>query len=169
MSASTEPRGRLIPAVAARLVVLALCWWILTEGRASYLAYALVAVPVATWISLLLVPPTAPRPVLPRVTGTARLLVWLVAQAVRGGVDVSRRALARPVDVDPLEVDVDLRIGPGLARGLTIGLMGLLPGALVQGVTGDRVTIHALTPDIDVADQFETLESHVAAATGVSL
>lgn len=51
-------------------------------------------------------------------------------------------------------------LGPPPLAGF---VMGLPPGALVQDTDEDRVVMHALAPDVDTAEQFETLQRHVAA------
>jgi hypothetical protein len=95
--------------------VVRLLWVVLVEGDPAYFAYALLAVPVAVaaaWCGCPRpdAPGAGPHPRLRRLLALLGLLAWLGVESVRGGVDVARRSLSRPVRVDPVEVVVQVRL-----------------------------------------------------------
>ncbi|MCH8566083.1 Na+/H+ antiporter subunit E [Nesterenkonia sp. LB17] len=169
-----------------RAVVLGVLWWALSGAGADYLIYGLVSVALATGMSLLLLPPSArrsPRGWPRRLGSSIVLLGWFLGQSVLGGLDVARRALARPVDIDPDVVVAPFALEPGHARQLALALMNLMPGSMVQQVvTADgepadntaegpvlpsaAVQLHTLSPALDPADQWARLQRRVGAAFG---
>lgn len=116
--------------------MFAAVWWVLIEGQLSYAVYALVAVPAAVALSLVLSPP---RPG-PWRFGPARawaavtLTGWVVYRALLGGADVALRAISRTPGgrTDPQVVTVPLRL-TGTAQAFALGVFNLMPGTLVQG------------------------------------
>lgn len=154
---------------------LALVWWVLTEGRAGYLAYGLASVSVALAVSLVLSPPrrhpadrTGRRRPGRRAVGLASLAGWYAVQVVRGGVDVARRLLRRRPDVDPVVVRVRTRLPEGVARQFAVAMFGLMPGSLVCGTDGDEVSLHALAAELEPERQWRVLEHHLAQASGLA-
>lgn len=171
---------------ALRAGVLGLLWWALSGAGADYLIYGVVSVPLATVLSLLLLPPSgriSPRG-WPRQLGSSFVLLgWFLGQSVLGGLDVARRVLARPVDIDPCVVVAPFALEPGHARQLALALMNLMPGSMVQqvvtaeGEVADStsggpvrepaaVQLHTLSPRLDPADQWSRLQRRVGAAFG---
>lgn len=159
-------------AAARRAAVLSFCWWALTEGDGLW-SYGAVVVGVATVSSLLLAPPkVGERPragVGSRAVGWLTLLPWFVARSLAGSIDVTRRALARPVDLDPGLVDVALRLPPGDARLVVVDAVSLMPGTLSAKLDGDMLTVHTLDVAADVPAQIAALEARVARAAGMPL
>lgn len=178
--------SRWVLAGALRAAALGLLWWALSGADADYLIYGLVSVALATTLSLLLLPPAsrvAPRGWLRRLGSSIVLLGWFLGQSVLGGLDVARRALARPADIDPSVVVAPFALEPGHARQLALALMNLMPGSMVQrvvsadGETADNtsagpvrepaaVQLHTLSPQLDPADQWARLQRRVGAAFG---
>lgn len=170
-----------------RAVVLGLLWWALSGAGADYVIYGLVSVVLATVLSLLLLPPSrgsSPRRWPRRLGSSIVLLSWFLGQSVLGGLDVARRVLARPVDIDPGVVVAPFALEPGHARQLALTMMNLMPGSMVQQVvTADgkpadntaegpvrepaAVQLHTLSPQLDPADQWARLQARVGAAFGV--
>jgi multicomponent Na+:H+ antiporter subunit E len=149
-----------------RLVVFAALWVIIVEADPTYVAYGLIAVPVAAGASLAWLPPdrTAPGPTgrnaARRLLSTVGLLGWLGVQSVRGGVDVARRSLARPVRVDPLEVVVPVRLTGG-AKAVALAVLGLMPGTIVAEVREEHAVVHTLSPDLDAEGTWHELQRRV--------
>jgi multicomponent Na+:H+ antiporter subunit E len=150
-----------------RVVWFTLLWVVLVEGDPAYFAYALLTVPVAVAASLVWLPHdrTVREPV--RTRGVRRLLAllgllaWLGVESVRGGVDVARRSLSRPVRVDPVEVVVQVHLTGG-ARAVALAVVGLLPGTIVDEVRDGEAVVHTLSTDFDVAGTWHELERRVS-------
>lgn len=159
-----RPWGR---AILARTLVLCLVWLVLVEGGVDYLAYGLIAVPLAVAVSCHLSPPgPRTRPAPGRVAGTLSLLGWALGRMVAGGLDVARRAVSRPVDIDPVVVEVPTHLrGPGLS--FAVGLFNLMPGTVVQDLDGDVARVHCLSADLDPQGAWAELERRVARAAGL--
>ncbi|MFN2318227.1 MAG: Na+/H+ antiporter subunit E [Dermatophilaceae bacterium] len=149
-----------------RALVLSVLWVILVEGDSAYLGYGVAAIPVVVAASLAWAPPAArgtrrlAHPPLRRLWSGAALLGWLLVQSVRGGVDVARRSLARPVRVDPLEVVVSVRL-TGEPKATALAVLGLLPGTIVAEVREDEAVVHTLSPDLDSAHTWRELQRRV--------
>lgn len=164
----------------ARLVLMAAVWWILSEGTSSTCVYAVVLVPLATAVSLWLVPTRPWRGSLVRRGAAAvRLAGWFIWQSVRGGTDVAVRSLRRPVDVDPVEVRLPVGLTSRRAQVLLADVSSLTPGSLsVDLVTaeGDSVPgehtgevflhLHVLHHELPVQDTVRDLESLIARVWG---
>lgn len=175
-----------------RAALFTLLWVVLVEGDPVYFWYAVLTVPVAVAASVGCLPPaerasdtaagqrhsglanavpttrSVAAPSL-RLTRRARaagtLLVWLLWQSVRGGVDVAARALTNPVRVDPVEVVVPVRLTGG-ARAVTLAVLGLTPGAIVSEVREHEAVIHAVSADVDAAQTWRELERRVLSVVG---
>jgi multicomponent Na+:H+ antiporter subunit E len=163
---------QLAVATSRRAVVLAFCWWALTEGEGLW-SYGSVLVVAATAVSLLLRPPPVDRReragVGGRFVGSLLLLPWFVGRSLVGSLDVARRAMARPLDLDTGLVDVVLRLPPGDARLVVVDAVSLMPGTLSADLDGDLLRVHTLDVGTDVPAQVAALESRIARAAGVGL
>lgn len=179
--------SRWVLAGVMRAVVLGLLWWGLSGAGTAYAIYGVIAVALATALSLLLLPPSptsSPRGWPRRLGSSILLLGWFLIQSVLGGVDVARRVVARPVDIDLTVVIAPLALEAGHARQLALAMMNLMPGSMVQQVvtaegepadhdaTGPvlppaAVQLHTLSPQLDPADQWARLQRRVGAAFGV--
>lgn len=179
--------SRWVMAGVLRAVVLGLLWGALSGADPDYLVYGAVSVTLATALSLLLLPPSArssPRGWPRQLGSVAVLLGWFLGQSVLGGLDVARRVLARPVDIDPSVVTAPFALEPGHARQLALVMMNLMPGSMVQQVVSaegepadnttrgpvrppSAVQLHTLSPQLDPADQWARLQRRVGAAFGV--
>lgn len=153
-------------ALLRRTLLFLLLWVVLVEGDPRYFGYALLAVPVAVTASLVWLPAGPPsqgrsgRRTVSRVLSAVLLLGWLVGQSVRGGIDVARRSLSRPVKVDPVEVVVPVHLTGG-SRAVALAVVGLLPGTIVDEVRDDEAVVHTLSSDFDVAGTWRELERRV--------
>jgi multicomponent Na+:H+ antiporter subunit E len=138
-------RGMLPISAVRRAVVLAVIWAILTGAEADALVLGLAVVPLATWLSLRLLPQgTALRPL--RILA---LLPRFIRASIVGGVDVARRAFDPRMPINPgwVALPVALPDGGKVALGAELSLM---PGTLVAGSDGPRLLIHLLDRDQDI-------------------
>lgn len=153
-----------------RALTLAIGWWAVSEGETYGWYFGAVVVFLATALSLRLRPPTAgaprPRRLLERTGALLMLAGWFVARSFVGGVDVARRALSRPLNLEPGLVSHQLAIPPGQARTIVVGLINLMPGTLSAELDGDVLHVHALDVTTDVNEQVAGLEDRVGRVSG---
>ncbi len=165
-------KGALVTAALVRGLSFAAIWALLTRADSSYLGYGLALVPLATALSLAVSPPRmapAPRTWLPRAGGFVMLIGWFLGQTLIGGVDVAKRALARPTDIAPYTETLPVRLPAGPARELAEAMINLMPGTVIQNAGEGHIDLHVLSTDLDAPGQWAALEDRVAAATGVAL
>jgi multicomponent Na+:H+ antiporter subunit E len=107
-------------------------FWVVLIGVAPLdLAVGIPAAGLATWSSVVLLPPGGGRVVLRRLPGFALRFLW---QSVAAGVDVAWRVFQPRMRLQPGIVRVSLRLPAGPGRSLFRGLASLQPGSLVCGV-----------------------------------
>lgn len=95
------------------------------------LAVGIPAAGLATWSSVVLLPPGGGRVVLRRLPGSALRFLW---QSVAAGVDVAWRVFQPRMRLQPGIVRVSLRLPAGPGRSIFRGLASLQPGSLACGV-----------------------------------
>ncbi|QIB33651.1 Na+/H+ antiporter subunit E [Ancylobacter pratisalsi] len=158
--------------------------WIALAGVAT--AELVVGVPVvllAVWASLRLLPParTHHGPSRAALRALAMLVLRLPLQSLVAGIDVARRAISRPLRLQPGEVvcacalpragaprgDEDMAPGAGIARGVFRVLLALQPGSLPVAEREDgALIVHCLDVTAPVADQLAHEEALFSAAIG---
>ncbi len=148
--------GRLWVSAAKRGALLAAIWAGLVRGDAEGLVLGLLAVPVAVWLSLQLLPPIRPL----RLWQLLRMLPSFHLRSAAGGVDVAARAFDPRLPLRPGWVvrPVPLPDGGRVALGADLSLM---PGTLVAGSDGERLLLHALDsgagPEAALAEEAERI------------
>ena len=91
------------------------------------LAAGVLAVGLATWASLALLPPSGTRL---RPLGLLRFAVYFLRQSFLGGLDVARRAVAPRLPLAPGYLDYPTGLRPGPGRAAFGALTSLVPGTL---------------------------------------
>ena len=163
-------RVPLVLAVVARTLLGAILWWVLAEGRSDYAVYGLLAVPLGVAASLLAVPPGRRRGRLaPRAVALVRLGGFYLGRMVVGGVDIARRALRTPVDVDPVVLEVPVRLPRGTARDIALAMFNVMPGSLVQRQGEASAVVHVIAADVEAEREWRRLEERVARVAGIDL
>jgi len=149
-----------------RSVVLRAAWflvlWLVLIGAdpADLLAGALSAA-LATWVSLLLLPPgRAVR----SPAGMARLALRFLLQSVIGGADVARRALDPRLPLRPGFVVYPVHFPPGMTRNVFTTLTSLLPGTVPTGEDNGQLVYHCLDVNQPVVPQLAAEEAALARA-----
>lgn len=151
---------------AVRAGLFASLWWVLTGGDSSSWIIGVPVVLVAAWLSASLAGTAAFRLSLP---GFARYLVFFVVESIRGGVDVARRVLLPGGQVEPHLLEYRTGLADGLPRDMLVYTVSLLPGTLAVDIEGDRLTLHALSHDMQPLESARTCERLVAAVFGDSV
>jgi len=171
MTAITQPGHPLqTPAIAwrfsARLAVMALLWLGLNGTDWSSWIVGGPAVFAAAWISLKLLP------ALPwhwSVGGAIAFAGFFVRESLRGGWDVSWRALSAKLPLSPAIVCFPLHLPSGAARLFFCGTISLLPGTAVVAIAEASICVHALNCSPQVEEDLRELERRVAVLFGLPL
>lgn len=167
-TARDEPPGR--PGSFLRRVsppaalLLALVWWVQSFPRTDAWLVGTLAVAAGVLLHMGLGGRQAP---FPRPRGVLAFAPFFLDRMVRGGLDVSRRALAPSLPLDPDFIRYRTRLPPGLVRVFFINAISLLPGTFSAGVDDDQITVHRLDPALAPEDTLETLEEKVAGLFGL--
>lgn len=160
-----SPPG-MIGALILRGGLLTAAWIVLTGASLAYWGLAALIIVAATATSLGVMPPGAWRWT---ALGLARFIPFFVHQSVRGGFDVSRRALRLRMPLDPGFVEYRLRLPAGPARVFFANSVSLQPGTASVGIEGEVLTVHALDLGMPVEESLRDLEARVAGLFGVEL
>lgn len=147
--------------MVARTAFLGAVWVVIAGAEPKALAVGAVAVPVAVWLSLGLLP------------GPHHLVLWrairhlpaFLGASLLGGLDVARRALSPRMPLAPGWVEVPVRLPDGgrVAMGAELSLM---PGTLAAGTRGGRLLIHLLDVDAGFEKAIPREEAAIAAMIG---
>jgi multicomponent Na+:H+ antiporter subunit E len=139
-------------------------WLVLAGIEPGDLPAAAVAVAVATFVSLRLLPPGRCRlsPL-----GVARLALRFPSQAVIAGVDVAWRALDPRLPLRPGFVTFTPRLPPGGARDAFCALASLMPGTVPADANEDgTLLVHCLDVGQPAAAQLAVEEAVFMQALG---
>ncbi len=150
----TDMNGNAVWLVA----LLGAFWWLLTAGGPFSWQLGVPAVLVAAWVGTRL---GASGDATWSVLGAAQFALLFVRESVRGGIDVTGRTLAPTPRVATGFRDYRIRLRDSRARLLFVNSVSLLPGTLAADLEGDRLKVHALDIDQDVAGELAKLERAV--------
>jgi multicomponent Na+:H+ antiporter subunit E len=145
---------------------LFLFWLILAGPDVSNIPVGILATIMATWVSVLLLPPGTRR-LDPLVL--IRLLLRFPRQSISAGIDTARRALDPRLPLRPGFVVYRPRLPPGPAQSAFCTITSLLPGTLPCGADerGDLI-IHCLDTGQPVAERLALEEALFMQALGGS-
>ncbi len=150
--------------VARRAALLAVIWWLLTDGVTASWLIGLPSVVFAALVSTALIP-----------QGTfvwhelVRFVPFFLVRSLKGGIDVAWRALHPSMPIAPVLFEYTLRISPGLPRVLVANTVNLLPGTLSTELTRDRLKVHVLDRRHDFGAEVAAVEHSVARLFGEHL
>jgi multicomponent Na+:H+ antiporter subunit E len=123
----------------------------------------IVALVLATWVSLRLLPPRRTRP---SPTALARLLWRFMRQSIVAGTDVAWRALQPALPLRPGFVIHRPHLPPGAALDAFCALTSLAPGTLPAGSDDGAIIVHCLDVGQPVASHLIADERLFARAAG---
>jgi len=153
-------------AMVSRGVLFALLWWVLTEGRNDGWPLGVVAVCVATWVSLKLMPPANH---LIRIEGVFKFLGFFLWHSIRGGIQVAGMALRGRSALQPGLIALSVALPPGGPRILLANTLGLMPGTLGVEFSGTALQLHVLDERLPIVAETQALQAVIARLFGVSL
>ncbi|EFV92538.1 MAG: Na+/H+ antiporter subunit E [Dietzia sp.] len=152
---------------AGRFLGLLLLWWVMAGGDAAYWYYGLGAAAAATALSIRLVPPA-------RRSGEQRgrpweipgLIAWFVWSALRGGIDVARRAFTPSMPIAPHVTRVPIEVRHPGGRRLALWMVNLMPGSLVVDEGAEWADLHILSDDLDTETAWRELSRRISRIVG---
>lgn len=147
-------------------LILAAVWWALTgPALRGVLTGALaVLVGVSLYLSL-----GGGRDRRLRLTGLLAFVPYFAWQSLRGGWDVSRRALTPAMLLNPTLLHHRLSLPPGPARVFFTNALSLMPGTVGADLGEHELVVHLLVGGPRNEARVKELEARVARLFGVSL
>ena len=152
-----------IMAITARLGLCWLCWAILVGAHPPGLLAGIPVAIAATLLANRLIPPDGRLPSAWRVLWIAPGFLW---RSFTGGVDVARRVFDPRLPLKPGWIECRSTLHAGVPRVVASGEISLLPGTLVAGSRGDRLLVHCLDTNMEVARQVTEEENRLRRVTG---
>lgn len=121
------------------VLLTALAWAVVTEGRTDTLWGGLVAVPVALWAARRV----ATGAVVPRPRRIPAFLLFFLRHSLSAGVRVAWLAVRPRPALNPVLLEYPFRLPPG-PREVFVATVSLLPGTLSARLVGETLHVHAL-------------------------
>lgn len=150
-----------------RFLLLALLWWVLTEGDAAALGFGLPVILLALWASHLL---AGDRQETWTLTGLLSFLPFFFYASLRGGLDVARRVYDPRLPISPAICEFSLHLPPGPARIFLANTISLLPGTCSVYLQAEgRLLVHALDDSRPLEGSLRQVERRVARLFGLPL
>lgn len=140
-----------------RVLLFALIWWLLTEGRSDAWGMGVWLVLTGAVLSVSLAPPAGWS-----LFGLLRFIPFFVRYSLVGGVDVAKRAFSRRMALQPAIIEYPLALSLPQSRLFMAGVVSLLPGTLSAEVQNDKLWVHVLDQGNDIHDALQALERRVA-------
>lgn len=148
----------------SRAVLLAILWWILTDGAMNSWLVGVPVVLFATLVSVKLLPPFTLS-----LIGLIRFIPFFLWRSLYGGMDVARRALHPGMPISPRMYNHRWRLPPGLSRVFMANTVSLLPGTLSAELDEEFLAVHVLDQTGDFSSDLFILEEYVARLFGLNL
>ncbi len=142
-----------------QLAAAALLWWMLTAGDPASWVIGVPAVILATVLGSRLARASSRGIAL---GGVFSYLLFFGIASIKGGWDVAMRALLPGARTSPVFVEYRCSLPAGWPRALFANTVSLLPGTLTVDIEEDRLTLHALSADMQPLDGVRDCERRVA-------
>jgi multicomponent Na+:H+ antiporter subunit E len=159
-------RHRSWRAILVRGAAYFLIWMIMAGGQAGDVAPGIAAALLATWVSVLLLPPD---PGLGGVRPLAmlRLVLRFIWGSVVAGLDIAKRAFSPSLPLKLGYVTYPVALPPGTSRSLFMSVTSLLPGTLPAGTDeSGGLVYHCLDVEQPVVRELGEEEAQLVAAVG---
>jgi multicomponent Na+:H+ antiporter subunit E len=167
-SMSQAPRPRAWRAILVRGVGYFLLWMIMAGGQPSDIAPGVGAAVLATWVSLVLLPPD-PSLANIRLLAVLRLAIRFIWTSTVAGLDIARRAFSPSLPLNPGYHHYPVGLPPGTTRNLFTSVTSLMPGTLPAGTDeSDRLIYHCLDVEQPVLEELGREEAQLVEALGVA-
>ena len=144
-------------------------WLMLAAGDLTSLIIAVPFIALAIWLQPV-ADNSSDRPsLLVNINGLVQFTWFFILESLRGGVDVSRRVLARKTRVAPIFYDYSMQLQIPHAQQLFISSISLLPGTLCADLNNNQIRIHTLDQHMETTQGIKHLESLVGKIFGETL
>lgn len=154
----------MIPNLLLHCSLFAMLWWVLAEGNLDGWWLGVMAVVLATWVSMWLTPDRPHRIRLIRAPG---FFWYFLKNSIYGGILVAMVALRGRKAMQPNVLEFHLTLPAGAPRVLLINTIGLMPGSLCVEQTGDRLRVHVLDERLPFEEDIADLQLRIHALFGV--
>ena len=95
-------------------------------------------------------------------------IAWFLWNSLRGGVDVTLRALKPRLSLQPGFLHYPLHLPQGHARLFLVNVVSLMPGTLSTDIEGDELVLHCLDTGADIMRETGDAERRVAVLFGIA-
>ncbi len=154
----------LLPAGTVRAVVLFGLWMALGSWSLPDMAAGLIAACLASWASLILMPPKGYRG---SAVAIAQIILMFPFQSFAAGLDVALRAFDPHMPLRPGIVPCPTRLKGETECNILRALMSLQPGSLpVEQQSGSVLLVHCLDSTQPFAERYRKDEALFAKAAG---
>jgi multicomponent Na+:H+ antiporter subunit E len=157
-------RWRFVLQGGIRAALLALFWWVLSNGNPESWVVGGPVVLFATVSSLLLSHGARQHW---RLTGLLSFVPFFLWRSFCGSIDVARRAMHPKMPLEPAFIDYNLSLPNGAFRLFMANVVSLLPGTLSAELRGDWLKVHVLDANADVFEELQSLESKIGHVFGL--
>lgn len=147
-----------------RLAALSVVWLFIVNGTASswWIGVPVVVLAAAATLPIRTYVPIVWRELL-------RFIPFLLARALRGGMDVAWRALHPRLPLNPGLIEYPLRLPQGLPRVVMANTVNLVPGTLTAEVKAGALQVHVIDRQAPFLEELEAVENAVARMFGIAL
>lgn len=142
-----------------RAGLLAVVWWIISDGVAGSWLIGVPAVLIAAHLSMALNPTPTQRV---HLISLVKFIPFFLYESIRGGIDVAHRACSSRLPMAPAFLIYPLRLPEGAAQTFFAGIVSLLPGTLSTRIKGRALQLHVLDDTAQIVKELEILELKVA-------
>ena len=158
----SSDRGRRAGAWTTRFALLAMLWWVLSDGDGGW-GFGLPLAALAASASLWLTPPGRHWMRLQHLTP---FVAWFLLQSLLAGWDVARRILSPTLPLHPALLRVPLALPAGAPTWWLMVTLSLLPGTLSVRLDGRTLELHCLDAQSDVAESVDAAQRRLARLFG---
>lgn len=150
-------------AILSRAAVFVALWWVLAEGSHDGWMPGMVATVLATWASVVMLPP-GKLSISP--SGLFYFLGFFLWNSIRGGVQVAWMALRGRDSLQPGLLEVAVTLPPGGAQVLLVNTLGLMPGTAGVEMAEEKLLIHVLDERLPILAETRALEAIIGRLFG---
>jgi len=145
--------------VWSRLLGMLALWWVLTEGSTQNLWFGLITVVIATWVSLIVIPPSKIRwHLVPAIL----FIPYFLWRSLLGGIDVAMRAFSPTLTLDPTLRTYQLSLHNRQEQAVLAWIITLSPGTSSVELADGQLTVHLLDKALLSEEALRALETKVA-------
>lgn len=140
--------------------ICAVFWILLTDGAPSSWLLGVPAISLTVWIVHRF--PLSKAPLTIHSGALLKFIPWFIQKSIRGGLDVCRVALSRPLSLHPAFFTYECSFVDTRARALFAICLNVLPGTTTVRMDAGTVYIHCLTSVDEARLEIAELEEKIS-------